>query len=235
MFRIAREGWPFVAAAAGLSGAVHMAAGPWITALPIMILLFMLFFFRDPERRIPDDDDVFVAPADGKVVLIRDVREEEHIQDDVRQISIFMSPFDVHVNRAPCAGEVRVVRHTPGGFRAAFTDEASLQNDNIAMVLDTGYGKVLVRQVAGFLARRAVCRVGPGDKLERGQRYGIIKFSSRVDLYLPKAAEVQVRTGQRVRAGETIVATISRHAGGSDTEGNGMERLEEGALQSSNS
>ena len=205
---MAPEGWPFVAVTAILTIAVYIIGKPWMAVLPFLIFLFMLFFFRDPERVIPEGAGLFVAPADGKVILVRDTREDEYIKGDVKQISIFMSPFDVHVNRAPCDGEVVVVKHTPGGFRAAYTDEASLGNENIAMLLNTGYGRVLVRQVAGFLARRAVCRVSPGEKLKRGQRYGIIKFSSRVDLYLPKDVQTKVRVGQKVKAGETVVAYI---------------------------
>ncbi len=177
-----------------------------MAVLPLILFLFMLYFFRDPERAIPEEEDIFVSPADGKVILVKDTLEEEYIRDKVKQISIFMSPFNVHVNRAPCDGTVEMVKHTPGGFSAAYTDEASLSNENIAMLLDTAYGWVLVRQVAGLIARRAVCRVSPGDTLKRGQRYGMIKFSSRVDLYLPEAVQVLVRVGQKVRAGESIVA-----------------------------
>ncbi|NOZ25971.1 MAG: phosphatidylserine decarboxylase family protein [Nitrospirae bacterium] len=207
MLKIAPEGWPFVAVAAVLTLIVYMIWKPWTAVLPFVLFLFMLFFFRDPDRIIPDGKDIFVSPADGKVILVRDTTEEEYIRGRVKQISIFMSPFNVHVNRAPCDGRVEVVRHTPGGFSAAYTDEASLSNENIAMLLDTKYGKVLVRQVAGLIARRAVCRVAPGESLKRGQRYGIIKFSSRVDLYLPDDVRIQVKVGQRVRAGETIVAS----------------------------
>lgn len=174
-----------------------------------ILLLFMLFFFRDPERTAPHGKGLFIAPADGKVIVIRETDENEYIGGKVKQISIFMSPLNVHVNRAPCDGIVEVVKHTPGGFKAAYSDEASIVNENIAMLLRTEYGKVLVRQVAGFLARRAVCRVKPGDSLKMGERFGIIKFSSRVDLYLPADVEVAVREGERVRAGETVLARIS--------------------------
>ncbi|HEB76032.1 MAG TPA: phosphatidylserine decarboxylase family protein [Nitrospirae bacterium] len=206
MLKIAPEGWPFVAAAAVLTLAAYLIWRPWTAVLPFVLFLFMLFFFRDPERAVPAGKDIFVSPADGKVIVVRDTTEDEYIGGRARQISIFMSPFNVHVNRAPCDGKVVTVKHTPGGFSAAYTDEASLSNENIAMLLDTEYGKVLVRQVAGLVARRAVCRVAPGDRLKRGERYGIIKFSSRVDLYLPEEVEILVKVGQRVRAGETIVA-----------------------------
>ncbi len=206
MLKIAPEGRPFVAVTALLTVIIYLIWQPWTAVLPLILFLFVLYFFRDPERTIPEEKDIFVSPADGKVILVKDTTEEEYIQDKVKQISIFMSPFNVHVNRAPCNGTVEKVKHTPGGFSAAYTDEASLSNENIAMLLNTKYGRVLVRQVAGLIARRAVCRVSPGDTLKRGQRYGMIKFSSRVDIYLPVAVRIEVKVGQKVRAGETIVA-----------------------------
>jgi phosphatidylserine decarboxylase len=208
MFRIAPEGWPFIGVSALITIVLYFLGRPWIVLLPLTVLLFMLFFFRDPERLIPDERDIFVAPADGKVIIIRDTTEKEYIKGKVKQISIFMSPFNVHVNRAPCDGRVEVVKHTPGGFSAAYSERAAITNENIAMLLSTDYGKILVRQVAGFLARRAVCRVRPGDMLKRGERFGIIKFSSRVDLYLPADVKLEVETGQMVRAGETVIARV---------------------------
>ncbi len=195
-----------MAATALVTLALYCFGRPWMAVPPFILFLFMLFFFRDPERTIPGEGDIFVSPADGRIIVVRDTREDEYIHGEVKQVSIFMSPFNVHVNRAPCDGTVVEVRHRPGGFKAAYTDEASLGNENISMLLDTSYGKVLVRQIAGFVARRAVCRVRPGESLKRGERYGIIKFSSRVDLYLPKDVKVLVRVDQKVRAGETVLA-----------------------------
>jgi phosphatidylserine decarboxylase len=121
-------------------------------------------------------------------------------------VSIFMSPLNVHVNRAPCDGKVITVKYSPGKFMAAYRDEASMKNENIVMVLDGKQGNVMVRQVAGFVARRAVCRSKVGDFLRRGERYGMIKFSSRLDLYLPREAEIEVKLGDRVKAGESVIA-----------------------------
>lgn len=166
----------------------------------------MAFFFRDPERLIPEGKGLFVSPADGKIILVKDVHEKDYLDSDVKEISIFMSPLDVHVNRAPCDGKVSVVKYSPGKYMAAYKDDASVKNENIVMVLDCEKDRVLVRQVAGFVARRAVCRVKPGDMLKRGERYGLIKFSSRLDFYLPKYAQIKVRPGDRVKAGETIIA-----------------------------
>jgi phosphatidylserine decarboxylase len=177
-----------------------------ISAASFLITLFMPYFFRDPERVTPLGEGLFVAPADGKVILIKDNYEQDYLRSEVKQISIFMSPLDVHVNRAPSEGKVVAVRHMPGKFMAAYKDDASLKNEHIDMVLETNYGKILVRQVAGFIARRAVCRVKAGDTLRRGERYGMIKFSSRLDAYLPKDINVSVELGDKVKAGETVIA-----------------------------
>jgi phosphatidylserine decarboxylase len=168
----------------------------------------MAYFFRDPERTVPEGENIFVAPADGKVILIQNVSEEKFLKTEAVEVSIFMSPLNVHVNRSPSDGVVESVVHTPGKFLSAFKHEASLQNENIAMVLGTKRGRVLVRQVAGFLARRAVCRVKPGDSLGRGERYGIIKFSSRLDIYLPQNTQIRVKLGDRVKAGETVIGEM---------------------------
>jgi phosphatidylserine decarboxylase len=168
----------------------------------------MFYFFRDPDRIIPEGKNIFVSPADGKIILIRDVFESGHLKTDTKQISIFMSPFNVHVNRAPCDGRVLTVQHTPGLFLAAYKEDAPIRNENIAMVLEGGLGKVLVRQVAGFIARRAVCRVTPGEHLLRGERYGMIKFSSRLDVYLPKDTKIRIKAGDKVLAGETVLGEL---------------------------
>ena len=181
------------------------AGGAAAAALPVVITVFMCYFFRDPERTVPHERGLFVAPADGKVIVVRETDEPEYLRARTKQVSIFMSPLNVHVNRVPHEGRVKSVTHTKGVFLAAYRDEASLQNEHIDMVIETRYGDILVRQVAGFLARRAVCRVKEGDVLQKGARYGIIKFSSRVDVYLPLNAEVKVGLGEVVRAGETVL------------------------------
>ncbi|MFZ6006258.1 MAG: phosphatidylserine decarboxylase family protein, partial [Nitrospirota bacterium] len=206
--KLAPEGYPFIIFFSVLTIiSFFITGGTWVALLPFILTLFMLYFFRDPERIAPEGDNIFVSPADGKVILIKNVREDQHLKSDAIEVSIFMSPLNVHVNRAPCDGVVESVVHTSGKFLSAFKHEASLQNENIAMLLNTKHGKVLVRQVAGFVARRAVCRVKPGDTLKKGQRYGIIKFSSRLDVYLPKDADIKVKLGDKVKAGETIIGT----------------------------
>lgn len=205
--KFAKEGFPFIfffliATVAIASLSVYPAI------VPFLLTLFMLYFFRDPERNIPEDKNIFVSPADGEVILIKDVREQEHLKAAMKEISIFMSPFNVHVNRSPCDGTVKLVKHSKGAFLAAYRDEASIKNENIAMILETGYGDILVRQVAGFVARRAVCRKKEGEILKRGERYGIIKFSSRLDIYLPKDTLIKVKIGEKVKAGETVLGTL---------------------------
>jgi len=206
--RIASEGYPFVGVFFLLSLFFLLGGAKIPSVIGILITGFMLFFFRDPERQPPQEEGVFVSPADGKVIVIKKVFEERHLMKDSWQISIFMSPLDVHVNRSPATGVVKRVLANRGRFLAAYKDEASLRNENIEMVLETPYGDILVRQVAGFIARRAVCRVKPGDGLMIGERYGMIKFSSRLDVYLPAHAEITVSLNERVRAGETIIARV---------------------------
>jgi phosphatidylserine decarboxylase len=178
--------------------------------LSLLLLFFMAFFFRDPERVIPGGEGIVVSPADGKVIGIKNIADKKYIGSEAIEVSIFMSPLDVHVNRSPCDGRVVTVRHSPGTFMAAYKDDASMRNENIVMVLESEYGKILVRQVAGFVARRAVCRVKEGDVLRRGERYGIIKFSSRLDIYLPVGTDLKVSIGDKTKAGETIIATAER-------------------------
>lgn len=221
--KIAPEGYPFIFASITvtllLSGVfvyflktIDRTSVNYLLVITIVISftvsLFMFYFFRDPDRNIPAGEGLFVSPADGKIILIKDVYEKEYLKTNVKEISIFMSPLNVHVNRAPCDGTVVDVKYSPGKYMAAYKDEASLKNENIAMILEGKQGRILVRQVAGFIARRAVCRVKPGDILDRGQRYGIIKFSSRLDVFLPKNAEILVNLGDIVKAGETILAKI---------------------------
>ena len=206
--KFASEGYPYIAASAAISVLCFWAGGAGAAAVPVLITAFMFYFFRDPERAVPTERGLFVAPADGKVIVIRETDETEYLHAGVTQISIFMSPLNVHVNRVPCDGKVISVKHVKGTFLAAYKDEASVRNEHIDMVLETRYGDVLVRQVAGFVARRAVCRVSEGDVLQRGERYGIIKFSSRVDVYVPKDAAVKVQLGDMVIAGETVLCKI---------------------------
>ncbi|MBI4698482.1 MAG: phosphatidylserine decarboxylase family protein [Nitrospirae bacterium] len=208
MFKFAPEGYPFIFAFALASIITAAFGSPWMIVIPLVLTLFMFYFFRDPERVTPEGRDLFYAPADGKIILISQCDEQELLKGKAIEVSIFMSPFNVHVNRSPCDGIVRDVRHYPGKFMAAFRNEASLSNEHITMLLETAHGNIVVRQVAGFVARRAVCRVKPGENIKQGQRYGMIKFSSRLDVFLPLNAKIKVKSGDRVKAGETVIGVM---------------------------
>lgn len=206
--RLAPEGYPFIVGSLMITVITGIFTEIWVALISLFLTIFMIYFFRDPERESPEGEGLFVSPADGKIILMRDVFEKEHLKADVKEISIFMSPFNVHVNRTPCDGKIKSVQHNKGKFMAAYKGDASFRNENIEMTLETKYGDILVRQVAGYVARRAVCRANAGDSLRRGERYGIIKFSSRLDVYLPKNTEIKVKLGDKVKAGETVIGVI---------------------------
>lgn len=192
-------------------GAVGAAAGHPVALVPLLLGVgFCLYFFRDPERTPPPGEHLVVSPADGRVLEVVEEREERFLSAPVTRVSIFMSPLDVHVNRSPVAGAVALVRHTAGKFRAAFHDKASLDNERNAVVLESAGRRYLVVQVAGALARRIVCRRRAGDWLARGERFGMIMFGSRVDLFLPAGVVPRVAKDDRVRAGVTVVAEAPR-------------------------
>ena len=210
--RIAPEGWRVIGTVAAVLGAVAVLAslaGWWpVWGLWTVGVGFCLWFFRDPERVAPGDERLIVSPADGKVIDVRHVAAPELLGAPATRISIFMSPLNVHVNRSPVAGRIETVRHTEGRFHAAFADKASDDNERTAVVLSGGGRRYLVVQIAGALARRIICRRGQGDALARGERYGLIMFGSRVDLYVPPDVRVTVREGERVTAGRTVVGEI---------------------------
>ncbi len=183
----------------------HILTGLF-AAFSVAILLFLLFFLRDPQRRIPLYPDLFVAPADGRVVALEPTHEPLFLMGQATRISIFMSLVDVHVNRAPMAGQVAFTRHQAGRFLPAHRRSASEVNESHLLGLEDGEIRIAVKQVAGSFARRIECWVSPGQQLERGQRFGLIKFGSRVDVFLPPHLEVLVGLHQKVRAGETVLA-----------------------------
>ncbi len=206
MFRLAEEGYPFILFFLLPAVASALLGWMWAAGAGLVLTGFMLYFFRDPDRETPADGNAFISPADGKVILITEAEEEEVLKSRALKISIFMSPLNVHVNRSPCDGVVRSVRHYPGRFYSAFRDNASILNEHITMLLECErHGRIVVKQIAGAVARRAVCRVKPGDRLARGQRYGMIKFSSRLDVFLPLDTRVRVKLNDRVFAGETVI------------------------------
>ena len=213
-----RAGWPFVLATLALA----LVAGWWLGrawALPFLVLAgFFLFFFRDPDRQIPDEPDLVVSPADGRVMIVGNPHAPGAPPGEWRQISIFLSPMDVHVNRAPVDGRITRVEYHAGRFLPAYREEAGTHNEWTEVWFDHGGVAVVCRQIVGILARRIVTRLAVGQQVARGERFGIMKFGSRIDLFLPRDARLLVQVGDRVVGGESRLATLpapsGREAGG---------------------
>lgn len=205
--RLAREGYTYVALALAIAALALASAPAWVAWPLVLFAGLVVNFFRDPDRLTPAGEGLITAPADGKIVAISDViREDRFVQGPCRRISIFMSPLNVHVNRIPVDGVVRHVQHFPGQFVAAFLDKASELNERNAVVVEDGRGaRILFVQIAGQLARRIVCKIAVGDEVRRGERYGMIMFGSRLDLYVPEVVKLHVAIGDRTTAGVTIM------------------------------
>jgi phosphatidylserine decarboxylase len=203
---IAAQGYPLILAGVVLILLGVVGGWPWIIGLGVLSGGFFAYFFRDPERDIPPEPGVIVSPADGLVIRVDEVQESEFLHGPARYVAIFMNVFDVHVNRAPVAGVVKEMRHRPGEYKAASRQDAAGRNEQQALMLENAAGRrVLVVQIAGLLARRIIPFVKPGQSLARGERLGLICFGSRVDLYLPGDSQIQVKTGDRVKAGSSII------------------------------
>jgi phosphatidylserine decarboxylase len=202
---IAKEGYPFIVTFAVIFLLVLILPKSLTVLLAVILLLLAVIFFRDPKRVTPDIPEGVVSPADGKVVEITPVvfQGEEFLK-----IGVFMNLFSVHINRFPFGGTVTEVRHIPGGYIPADRPEAPLSNERNEIHISTAYGKIIVVQVAGLIARRTVSYVEAGDRRGKGERLGMIKFSSRVDLYLPKNTKLDVNLGSKTYAGETIIAHL---------------------------
>jgi len=211
--RIDRAGTPFIVGALVPAALLTLLKRPrW--ALPFGALAAGLaFFFRDPDRDVPSDPDAVISPADGKVI-VAGAAEPSAPEGRWRQISIFLSPLDVHINRSPVDARTVRVEYRPGRFLPAYAPDAAAENDRNEIWLDREGEAVVCRQVAGILARRVVCRLAPGDDVQAGQRLGLMKFGSRFDVFLPERAEVLVTVGDRVRAGETVIARLGPRANG---------------------
>jgi phosphatidylserine decarboxylase len=177
----------------------------FIVFLSILLLGFSLYFFRDPDRKTPKRDNVIISPADGKILLVKNVFDHKFINGEAKQISIFMSPLNVHVNRIPVDGEVVYIKYYSGKYLAAFEDKASDENERAEFGISTKHGRILFTQVAGFIARRIVYSIKTGESVKMGERFGMIKFGSRVDIIAPAFWEAKVIPGDKVKAGETIL------------------------------
>jgi phosphatidylserine decarboxylase len=206
---IDRAGWPFILGAL----VVAAGAGLWFGrawSVPFLVLAaFFAFFFRDPERNPPSGDHLVLSPADARVMVTGDVPWAGAPKGDWKLISMFLSPMDVHVNRTPVGGTVTHVEYHPGKFLPAYKTEAGELNEWTEVWFDRPGGPVVVRQIVGVLARRIVCRLSEGDKVVAGQRFGVMNFGSRIDLFLPRTATILVKAGDRVVGGETTLATLA--------------------------
>ncbi len=205
--RLDRAGYPFIAAALAPAAVFAWLRRPGLAAPFAVMAGFFTFFFRDPDRRVPPGADV-VSPADGRVLVAGEAEAEAAPPGEWKQVSIFLSPLDVHVNRMPVSGTVQRVDYRPGRFLPAYDRRAGSANERNEIWIDRAGETVVCRQIAGVLARRVVCRVRPGQQVQAGDRFGLMKFGSRVDLYLPARAVLRVARGDRVRGGETILAAL---------------------------
>ena len=222
MMRLAPEGWPFILiglAATGVLAALSWTLGSsmppmlrtsllWGAGILALLTLFTDFFFRNPTPDIPTGDDLVVAPGEGRVIQITQVEEPEFLKGPATRISIFLTIFNVHLQRAPISGEVGYRHYNPGKYLAAWNPKASEENEQASIGIVSGPHRVLVRQIAGLVARRVVTDHSEGEMVSRGDRIGIIRFGSRVDLFIPPGWEVTCREGDKVKVGETVLARI---------------------------
>jgi phosphatidylserine decarboxylase len=207
---IAKEGYPFIVLFGFITLVFALLGWPCLTIQLLALTLFSVYFFRNPERVIPEGDNLVVAPADGKVIFVGEVDEERYFKQRVTKVSIFMSVFNVHVNRVPCDGKVVDMYYNKGAFVNASYDKASQSNEQAGILLETPGGKkILFVQIAGLIARRIVTYPIIGDVLQRGARFGLIRFGSRVDIYFPTDADVTITLGEKTVAGETVLGTLS--------------------------
>jgi len=205
---IAKEGYPFIIPLLGLGVVLLWLGGLYSGLFCLGTGLFCVFFFRDPERDIPNDPRAVVSPADGRVIGIEQ-KEIAGFSEPVIKVSIFLSVFNVHVNRSPIAGKVESFNYIPGKFAAAWADKASSDNERTEIIIAAEQGRVMVKQIAGLIARRIVWWIHPGDVMEKGQRIGLIRFGSRVEIFLPQAVtELKVSKGDVVKGGKSIIALI---------------------------
>ncbi|MBI2400681.1 MAG: phosphatidylserine decarboxylase family protein [Deltaproteobacteria bacterium] len=203
---IAREGYPFILIALFCIIIVWLVGLEWLEFLFVPLGIFVVAFFRDPERQIPVDAGSITSPADGRVIKVELIKDEKFLKTDVLRICIFMNVFNVHVNRVVDSGKVVDVIYNPGKFFNASLDKASMHNEqNAVIMVDKNGRKFAFNQIAGLIARRLVCYATPGMKYEKGQRFGLIRFGSRVDVYLPAGCKPAVKVGEKVRAGSSIL------------------------------
>lgn len=210
-----RDGWvmviPLGALAAGCLAINYLAPGLiWIVLAAVFaaLALFVGFFFRDPARRVPPGEGLVISGGDGRVVAVEELEDDPFIGGPATQISVFLSIVNVHVNRIPISGVIKLRQRIEGKFKLAFKDEASGDNAQMVLGIEGDRGRVLIKQIVGFVARRIVCNVSEGDEVRIGDRFGLIRFGSRIDVIVPSGTEIRVRNGDRVRGGETILGVL---------------------------
>jgi phosphatidylserine decarboxylase len=209
-FPIERAGYAFIFAAAFVTGVMALLGMTVLALVGVAATFFICYFFRDPDRVIPQQDGVIVSPADGKIVAVENLTASPYYEGACKKISIFMSIFNVHVNRIPHEGDVTRIRYYPGKFFSANLDKASQANEHNAIWVESGIGRqICFVQIAGLIARRIICRVQEGEAVRRGQRFGLICFGSRLDVYLPETVTVKVGLGDRVTAGTSRLGEFS--------------------------
>jgi phosphatidylserine decarboxylase len=207
---IAREGYPFIVFSLVVTVFVAFLGVGWLTIPFVFITLFIIWFFRNPERSFQDEEKVLISPADGKVIKIEDVEVNGTISGRFKKISIFMGILNVHVNRAPYSGEIETINYHEGKFFSANLDKASLDNERNEVMIRTEDGRpVWMVQIAGLIARRIVCWVNVGTNIKKGERFGLIRFGSRVEVYLPEDSRISVKLGDKVKAGQTSLGYLS--------------------------
>ena len=205
-FPVEKAGYPVILACAFITAVLALLDMTWPAIIGIVSTLSICFFFRDPDRIIPNGAGIVVSPADGKIIDISKTDNQRFYEGPCIKISIFMSVFNVHVNRVPCKGEIKSIRYIPGKFVSANLDKASIENEHNAVFLETEDGRqICFVQIAGLIARRIICKVQKGDILLRGQRFGLICFGSRLDVYLPADFQPEVSVGDKVQAGASIL------------------------------
>ena len=205
----AKEGIPFIAVPAGVTLLTGWLGWPVVASVGAIAMLFTAWFFRNPVRVTPQGTNLVVAPGDGKVIAVEEEFEPRYLKERSVRLTIFLNVFDVHINRMPCDGVIEDVQYQPGLFLVASKPEATLRNEQNAVMIKTREGiKVLCVQVAGLIARRIVCWVSPRDRAIRGERYGLIRFGSRMDTFVPIGTKLRVAVGERVKGGETILGEL---------------------------
>ena len=209
-FPVAKPGYPFIFAGAFTTAVLALLGLTLPALLGLGITFFIVYFFRDPDRIVPNSQGTVVSPADGKVIAIESPEATPYYEGDCKKISIFMSVFNVHVNRIPYEGTIRSVSYYPGKFIAANRDKASSDNERNAIFIETGKGhRITAVQIAGLIARRIICTVQNGDSVRRGQRLGMICFGSRLDVYLPVETTIEVKVGDHIKAGASVIGNLS--------------------------